>query len=61
MAPVGVGKGRLRFGEGESDEGTRTTVACIASFGKGLLDPEDGFSADWLAKGKIVALAPVDG
>lgn len=59
MVPLGVGKGRPRFGESESDEGA--TVACIASVGKGLLDPGDGLSTDWLEKGKIGALAPVDG
>jgi hypothetical protein len=59
VAPVGVGKGRPRFGESESDEGA--TATCIASRGKDLLDPGDGLSADWLAKGKIGALAPVDG
>jgi hypothetical protein len=47
VVPVGVGKGRPRFGESESDEGA--TVACIASVGKGLLDLGDGLSADWLA------------
>lgn len=52
MDPVGVGKGRPRFGESESDEGV--TVVCMAS-------PGDGLSADWLAKGKIGALAPADG
>ena len=41
VVPVGVGKGRPRFGEGGSDEGA--TVACIASVGKG---PGDGLSAD---------------
>ena len=54
-----MGKGRPRFGESESDDGA--TAVCIASVGKGLPDPVDGLSADWLAKGKIVALAPVDG
>ena len=54
-----MGKGRPRFGESEFDDGP--TVVCMASVGKGLLDPGDGMSADWLAKGKIGALAPADG
>ena len=58
MVPEGVGKGRPRFGEGGSDG--RAPVACIASLGKGLVDPGDGLSADLLVKDKIVALA-VDG
>ena len=59
MVPVGVGKGRPRFGEVESGEGA--AVACMASVGKDLLDPGDRLSADWPAKGKIGALAPVEG
>ena len=59
VVPVGVGKGRPRFGEGGSDEGA--TAVCMASLGKGPLDPGDGLSVNWLAKGKIVALAPADG
>jgi hypothetical protein len=38
-----IPRSRPRFGEGRSDEGA---VACIASLGKGLLDPGDGMSAD---------------
>ena len=53
---VGVGKGRPRFREDEVDEGA--TDACVR---KGLLDPGDELSADWLAKGRIVVLAPVNG
>jgi hypothetical protein len=55
VVPIGMGKGRPRFGEDEYDEG-----ATIASDGKGLLDSKDGLSAGLLAKGKIVALATVD-
>ena len=54
-----MGKGRPRFGEDEFDEGA--TDGCIASVGKGLLDRGNGLSVNWLAKGRIDVLAPVDG
>ena len=59
VVPVGMGKGRPRFGEDEFDEGA--TDGCIASVGKGLLDRGNGLSVNWLAKGRIDVLAPVDG
>lgn len=57
---VGVGKGRLRVGEGGFEEGA--IAVCIGCIGKGLLNL-DVLSADGLEKGKTgaFALTPGDG